>query len=114
MNPLSLINILMHAVAAVPGIQNDIKDAVTKNWNLGLVQDFTQGLDVLHSIVNDVGASFNDPSIDSGLPTPTPPQPSLPGPPIHTPEEIEAAKAVIAAATAAGQTLPQANSVPPL
>lgn len=94
MDPFTLINILMHGVSAVPSIQAEIKSALSANWNKGIVQDFAQGVSILSTIVNDVGASFEPAS--GGIESPI----LAPATPTPTTEQIEAAKAVIAAAPA--------------
>lgn len=94
MNPFSLINILLHAGAVVPDIQQELTTALTKNWSKGIVQDFVQGVDILSNIVKTVAAGFElSPSgIEEAVTTTTDQKPA------HTTEEIEAAKAVLAAA----------------
>lgn len=57
MNPtqvVSLINILIHALGAVPTIQGDIQEALQAHWGKDHVQQGLQGLGVLNKIVGDV------------------------------------------------------------
>lgn len=56
MNPfsLSLINILVHALAAAPAISQDISDAFSAHWGKDHVQQAVQGVNVLQKIIGDL------------------------------------------------------------
>lgn len=67
MNPLSIVNILLHALSAAPQIESDFKSVLSANWNHDLVTNAKQGLAGLGKIVADLEAAASGTSSVTSL-----------------------------------------------
>lgn len=67
MDPISLVNVLLHCLSNAPKVAEDFRSVIHANWDHDLVTDAKQGLEMLGKLVADVAGEKApaDPAVET-------------------------------------------------